>query len=153
MPFKATYLPGDLVLPYEDREYRVKPPTKEVGAKLAAINAAGVAAFMAMQDACPTCGRAGTVAELPEETKALLEEMEHEDVAALALGADVAEQMAADGVPAAHIDTMAVYALYYWTLGEELADKIMEARSAGDGAGKAPATSGSSTSRRGRRME
>lgn len=153
MPFKATYLPGDLVLPYGDREYRVKPPTKEVGAKLAAINAAGVHVYMAMQDACPTCGRAGAVAELPEETQRLLEEIAGEELAALALGGDVAEQMEADGVPAAHIDTMAVYALYYWTLGEELADKIMEARSAGDGAGKAPATSGSSTSRRGRRME
>lgn len=151
MPFRAAYLPGDLVLPYKGREYRVKPPDRRTGAKLAAINAAGVSAYMALQDRCPTCGRAGQVVELPEETQALLAEIEHENLADLALGADVAAQMDADGVPAAHIDTMAIYALYYWTLGEATADAIMEAQAAGDEAGKAPASSGSSTSKRGRR--
>ena len=127
MPFKDSYLPRDLVLPCGDATYTVRPPSKETGAKLAAINVAGVATWMNMQDACPACGRAGTVTELPEETRELLEEMAHEDVSSLSLGADVVAQMEADGVPGAHIDTMAVYALYYWTLGEATADAIMEA--------------------------
>lgn len=156
MPFKAEYLTSDLVLPYAGREYHVKPPTKENGQKLAALHAYGLLAYAESQgDKCPNCGRPREDIDLPEETKALIERMaaNGETLEDIALGADVAAQMEADGVPAAHTADMAFYALYYWLFGEELADKIMEARAAGGGVGKALVTSASSTSKRGPRME
>lgn len=58
-------------------------------------------------------------------------------------------QMLAAGVPGADVDTFAVYALYYWVLGEEAADEILAATRGGGAQGGA--TSGSSTSTRGPR--
>lgn len=44
-----------------------------------------------------------------------------------ALGADVAEQMATNGVSAPTIDRVAIYAAHYWTSGKEYADRLATA--------------------------
>ncbi|MEN1976997.1 DUF7426 family protein [Cellulomonas sp. P4] len=142
------YLTPDLQLPYGDRTYTVHPPSKDTGIKLAAINAVGVAAYAAALEECPTCGRKGSP-EIPADTLAVIESMKDVDVAALALGSDVHAQMVADGVPGPHIDQFGMYALYYWTLGEETADRIFDAQHGGGAKGEAH--SGSSTSPRGPR--
>jgi hypothetical protein len=145
----TAYLTPDLVLAHAGTTYTVMPPSKDVGIKLAAINAVGVASYAAVLDQCPTCGRAGSP-DVPAETLALVESMGDIDVAALALGQDVYDRMVADGVPGPHIDQMGLYALYYWTLGEETADQIFAAQHGGGGAsGGAP--SATSTSPRGPR--
>lgn len=124
----TAYLAPDLVLKVGDRTYRVPPPSKDVGIKLAAINAAGVAAFLALQDKCPTCGRVAAPEDLSEDTRNLLESIKDTDVGELSLGADTYRQMLDDGLPGPHVDTLALYALYYWTLGEETADQILDAQ-------------------------
>ena len=129
------YLAPDLELRDDDgRIWRVKPPSKEDGLILAAINAAGVAAYASLQETCPSCGRAG--GEMPDETRELLESFGARPIGEVSLGKDVYDSMVAAGLPGPHIDTYAMYALYYWTLGESVADAIMEAQ-AGASAGKA----------------
>lgn len=142
------YLPGDLVLPYKGKEYRVPPPNREVGLQLTAINAMGVAAYQSSLESCPTCGRSGAV-EVPEETREVVAALEHVSLGELSLGPAFAE-LEADKVPAAHVDQFALYALYFWTLGEETADAIFEAQAGGGAPGEARA-SASSTSTRGPR--
>ncbi|WP_263120859.1 hypothetical protein [Cellulomonas sp. RIT-PI-Y] len=142
------YLDPDLEIPYNGATYLVPPPSKDVGLKLAAINAVGVAAYAAALEECPTCGRKGSP-EVPADTLALLESMKDQDIAELALGPQAHARMVADGVPAPHIDRFGMYALYYWTLGEETADQIFAAQHGGGASGEA--RSASSTSPRGPR--
>lgn len=152
MPVKdlSAYLAPNLELPWNGRTFVVPPPTKDVGLKLAAVNAAGVAAFMSMSDQCPTCGRSGAPEELPERTKELLAQVENMDLGELSLGPAYREMVDA-GVPAPDLAMFEVYALYYWTLGEEAADQIMAARQApGGGSPKdhpSPSKSGRSTAK------
>jgi hypothetical protein len=142
------YLDPDLEIPYNGKTYLVPPPSKDVGLKLAAINAMGVSVYAAALDECPTCGRKGSP-EVPADTLALLESMKDQDIAELALGPHTHAQMVTDGVPAPHIDRFGMYALYYWTLGEETADQIFAAQHGGGAPGEA--RSASSTSPRGPR--
>lgn len=144
----SAYLTPELELPYRDTVYVVPPPSKDVGLKLAAINAVGVASYAQLLEACPTCGRTGSP-EVPAKTLALVESIGNMDVALLSLGQDVYDRMVADGVPGPHIDQLGLYALYYWTLGEQVADQIMAAQHGGGGAPGEAVTS--STSTRGRR--
>ena len=141
----SAFLTPDLVLKAGDKSYVVPPPSKDVGLKLAAINAAGVAAYMASTHECPTCGRAG-VTELPESTQKMLDSIGDMDLGELSLGPAYAA-MVADGVPGPHIDTYAVYALYYWTLGEEAADAVIEARAEATNGPKAQPRSRSKSGR------
>lgn len=138
------YLTPALELPVADTVYVVQPPTKSVGLVLAAVNAVGVATYSAALTECPTCGRAGAP-EVPAETLKLLESIGDTDVASLSLGQDVYDRMIADGVPGPHIDQLGMYALYYWTLGEDTADKIMSARHGGGAPGEARSASSTST--------
>lgn len=148
----TAYLTPDLELPYGGKTYTVRPPSKDNGRKLAAINAIGVAAYAASLEECPTCGRSGSP-DLPEETQALLESMKDDDIAVLALGQDTHEEMLADGVPGTHLDKFALYATYYWTLGEQAADMIFAAQTEDGGAsGEAQASGRTSTQKGGRRM-
>ena len=141
----SAFLTPDLVLKAGDKSYVVPPPSKDVGLKLAAINAVGVSAYLSMADQCPTCGRTGTP-ELPDDTRRSYEAIGDVDLGELSLGPAYA-QMIADGVPGPHIDTYAVYALYYWTLGEETADKIIQARAEATNAPKAQPRSRSKSGR------
>lgn len=145
------YLTPDLQIPYGGKTYTVTPPSKENGRKLAAINAIGVATYAASLTECPTCGRHGSP-EIPKDTQALLEEMKDDDVAVLALGQATLDEMLADGVPGAHVDKFAMYALYYWTLGEQAADAIFAAQSGPDALGEALGTGPTSTPKGGHRM-
>lgn len=123
----TAYLAQPLVLPWRDKEFTVAPPSKAVGVKLAAINAVGVATYAAMLEECPTCGRAGTV-EVPEETRRVADSLEKVDLADLSLGKIAHRAMVKAGIPQPDIDLFALYALYYWTVGEEIADQIIAAR-------------------------
>lgn len=143
----TAYLTPDLELPWRDHTFVVKPPSKDSGIKLAAINALGVQSFLGALETCPTCGRTGSI-EIPQATLDTIEAIGDTEIGVLSLGQDVYDEMLAAGVPGPDVDTFAVYALYYWTLGEETADQIMSAK-AGDGAGEA--RSGSSTRTRGPR--
>ena len=145
----AAHFAPALELPYGGKTYVVQPPTKDVGLKLAAVNAMGVADYSSLYDVCPPCGHAGSV-EVADDTRAIFESIEGTDVAVLSLGQGVYDEMIADGVPGPHLDSMALYALYFWTLGEETADAIFEAQSGGGASGGA---TGPSTSPRGPRTE
>lgn len=136
------YFAPSLELTWRERVFVVDPPSKDTGLKLAAINAMGVGAYLASLDKCPTCGRSGAP-ELPAETIELVESLGNVDIADLSLGEATHAEMVEAGVPGPHIDTMAMYALYYWTLGEHAADQIMAAQSGGGAQGEALA--GSST--------
>ncbi|GMA31604.1 DUF7426 family protein [Litorihabitans aurantiacus] len=137
----TAHLVPPLHIPYAGTTYEVQPPSKDTGLKLAAINAAGVATYASVIQACPTCGHSGSP-ELPNSTRELLESMGEAEVAPLALGQDVYDQMLADRVPGPHIDKFGLYALYYWTLGEATADAIFEAQLTGGGASGEAAVSG-----------
>jgi len=143
----TAYLTPNLDIPWGDRTFSVPPPSKDVGIKLAAINAAGVHVYLETLEVCPTCGRGGALGrELPADTQATLDAIGSTDLGALSLGPAYQEMVDA-GVPAPHIDTFALYALYYWTLGEETADRILAAQhgqEAGESAPKA-STSGPGT--------
>lgn len=143
----SQYLTPNLELKVADKTYVVPPPSKDAGLKLAAVNAVGVAAFVSMQDQCPTCGRSGSP-EIPESTQAIFDSLSDVDLGELSLG-PAYQQMLADDVPGPHIDTLAMYALYYWTLGEETADQIMEAQAPAKG-GSAPKARSRSRSKSGR---
>lgn len=134
------YLTPGLELVWGERTFTVPPPTKDVGLKLAAVNSAGIQAYLAMADACPSCGRAGAPDGLPEATLALLEAVKDTDLGELSLGTAYGEMIEA-GVPGPHIDQYALYALYYWVLGEEAADQVLEVRYGGGASGEAQTAS------------
>lgn len=147
----SAFLVPDLELQWRDRTFVVPPPTKDVGLKLAAVHAAGMAAYLSLADACPSCGRSGAPDELPQATKDLVEAVADKDLGELSLGAAYDEMQEA-GVPGPHIDQFALYALYYWVLGEASADELIKQASGGDASGEARTpSSGSSTSTPGRR--
>lgn len=143
------YLTPGLELKWGERTFTVPPPTKDVGLKLAAINAAGVAAYLAVEDACPTCGRAGAPGDLPEETLELLDAIKGQDLGELSLGPAYRDMIDA-GVPGPHIDQFALYALYYWVMGETTADQILEAQHEAQRGGGASGEARRSTPKPGR---
>lgn len=150
MAFKdlTNYFAPALQLPYGGKTYEVQPPTKDTGLKLAAINAAGVATYAAVLEACPTCGRSGSPA-IPDETLTLIESIKDVDLGRLSLGEDVYAEMISDEVPGPHLDQMALYAMYFWVMGEATADAIFEAQTGGGVSGEA--VLGSSTPKPGPR--
>lgn len=114
----SEYLTPDLELPHGGKVYTVKPPTKNTGLILAAINALGAAAWSGPE----------AVDKVPQSMRDLAKTVEDKDLGELSLGEDVYRQMNEDGVPGPHIDTFALYALYYWTIGEESADQLIALR-------------------------
>lgn len=102
------YLVKNLELPLNGTTYQVPPPTKERGLVLASFIALGMNSAKGL--------------ETGATEMALIQGAERESLADLALTPEVHAQMLADGVPSMHIDQTAIYALYYWTLGEEQAD-------------------------------
>ena len=88
--------------------------------------------------------------QLAHNTHALLESIGDVELGVLSLGQAVYDEMTADGVPGPHLETCALYALYYWSLGEDAADAIFEAQAGGGASGGA---TGPSTSPRGPRTE
>lgn len=104
------YLAPHLELPLAGKTYLVPPPSKDDGLLLAAFIALGVNAQN---------GRKST-----DEDLALIKKREGADLAEVAFTPAVYQQMVEDGVPGAHIDQAAIYAMYYWTMGEQSADYV-----------------------------
>lgn len=143
----TAFLDPDLPLKLGVHTYTVRPPTLAVGLQLAAINAAGVAGYLATLGQCPSCGRAGNL-DITPETQAVLDAVADTPLGVLSLGQDVYDQMIADAIPGKHVDQAALYALYYWVLGRDTADKIIEATAeAAHGTGGAQAPKASKTGR------
>lgn len=132
----SAFLTPSLKLPWHDHVFEVSPPSKEDGLLMAALNAAGIAQYMNSTEPCERCGRSAESHEISEEFQGLIEAAQNRDLGEISLGAAFAEMRAA-GVPGPDIDMFAVYALYYWSMGEETADAILAAR---HGAGKGDTT-------------
>ncbi|MDO5500424.1 MAG: hypothetical protein Q4F67_12180 [Propionibacteriaceae bacterium] len=138
----TAYLSPNLELPWNGVTFVVPPPSRETGAILTAINLAGVAAYTsATGESCAACGRSGTV-ELSEKVQDLVRAAEDKDLGELSLG-PAYQQMLDAGVPAPDLELFELYALYYWTMGEDVADQIISARHktrhGGQSSPKAPA--------------
>lgn len=131
----SQYLTPNLEFPHGGKTYTVKPPTKDVGLKLAAAAVVGAAAF----------GGPDTLNQIPESQRDIVRSLADTDLGELSLG-DAYREMVEDGVPGPHIDTYALYAMYYWTMGEAIADEAIAARG-GVTAPKAEAPSRSKSGR------
>lgn len=129
MAVKQFSVTPNLELKIGSKKYSVKPPSRDTGLVMQAINVAGVAAGMGMGDACPTCGRNDPV-EIDPKYKALVDEHKDSALGELALGAAY-QKMLDDGLDDATLSRVEMYAFYYWTLGESAADEIMEQVEAG----------------------
>lgn len=145
----SAFITKDLILELGDHTYRVKPPSRETGKVLTAINVVGVTTMQnALGGTCPTCGRASDP-EIDPEIQALADSVQNKELGELSLGKDVFDQMIADGLDASTIETMELYAMYYWLMGEQVADAILEQKAEGaDGEGPKvpnPSTNGPST--------
>lgn len=121
----TSFLVPNLVIGHHGTEFVVSPPSKDDGLLLTAIHAAGIAAFSAA---------GGDVADsLTDTQRKLLDAAKDRDLGEVSLGDAYAEMVAA-GIPGPHIDQYALYAMYYWVLGEDVADQIIAARyGQGDG--------------------
>lgn len=134
MTFKdlSAHLTPDLELPWKGRTFVVPPPSKEDGLVLTALNAVGIQAFMLTQGACPTCHRSGPM-EMDERTMSVVELVRDRDLGEFSLGPAYAEMIEA-GVPGPDLEMFELYAMYFWTMGEETADAILQARTKHRGA-------------------
>ena len=132
------YLAPNLDLPLAGKTYSISPPSRDAGLKLAAIVAVGTAETTGQSEAAT------------DEQRALIEASTNDALGDLSLGADVHAAMVADGVPSAHIDTAAMYAMYYWVLGETAADRIFEAQADAKAGGAAPKAKAPARSKSGR---
>lgn len=128
----TAYLSPNLKLPWKDHVFEVAPPSKQDGLLLAALNAAGIAQYMNMAAPCEACGRAAETHEISDDFKNLMESAANRDLGEISLGGAY-QEMQDLGVPGADIDMFALYAFYFWTLGEESADAILDARYGGGG--------------------
>ena len=104
------YLAPNLTLPLAGHTYHVPPPTKEDGLILTSFVALAVNTANGQQSTPADLERLNSSAE--------------RSLAELSLTSDVYEQMLADKVPGVHIDQAAIYAMYYWTMGEKAADEV-----------------------------
>ncbi len=135
----AAYLVPDLRLKIGSHRYIVPPPSKDTGLALTVIMTVGAAVF-----ADPT---GETLKRLPASQQKILADTEDVDLGELTLG-PAYQQMIDDGIPGPHIDKYALYALYYWTSGQDVADAMI-ALSSGvtdpKGLAPSPSKSGPST--------
>lgn len=129
----TAFLTPDLVLVHRGTRYTAAPPTVEVGLKLAALMAAGVAA-QALHVGATT---AEVEAALTDEQQALLASIRDVPIGQLTLG-PAYQQMIDDGLPGPDVDMYSLYAYYYWTLGEAAADAIVAQVRGGGTAPKDP---------------
>lgn len=151
MPFNPAWLPKPLVLHYGDTTYTVPAPTKDVGIMLAAIVAVG---FGPIADALAGRGLDAENSGVSSEQRDLVQQLTRDgvEIASLSLGSVYTDMLAAR-VPGPDIDRMALYAMYYWVMGEQAADTLMAtAFGEGDDLGEARSATGrSSTPKAGRR--
>lgn len=148
----SAYLTPNLKLPWKDHVFEVAPPSKEDGLLLAALNAAGIAQYMNSVEPCDVCGRAADTHEISDQFKDLMDAAQDRDLGEISLG-DAYQEMQEAGVPGPDVDMFALYAFYYWTLGEETADAILQARLEQAGAQGDPKGSPRKRSKSGRSSE
>lgn len=122
----TSFITPNLDLKVGDKTYVVLPPSRDDGKIMTAINVVGVAAYSAVQGACEACGRSGEI-ETDPTMRALVEQNQGRDLGELSLGAAY-DEMIADGIDSGTLETLELYAFYYWTLGERAADEILEVR-------------------------
>lgn len=132
----SAFITKDLILNLGEHTYRVKPPSRDTGKLLTAINVVGVTTMQtALAGTCPTCGRSGDP-QIDPEIQELADSVQNKELGELSLGQDVFDQMIEDGLDATTIDTMSLYAMYFWLMGEAVADQILEQKAEGaDGNG------------------
>lgn len=109
----AAWAEPNLVLTLGERTYTVRPPSVADGGKLLALAVRGEVAVGIVP---------GPVSDEVQEVLDSIEPDEHP-----ALGADVYNQLVADGWSDITINRMAYYAIFYWTRGAEYADWIAAA--------------------------
>ncbi|WP_439593889.1 DUF7426 family protein [Microbacterium sp.] len=97
----------DLKLPFGGRTYSVRPPTVEAAKQILAAAVLGEVKFGLHPGPVP--GEIVTILSTIGDAHP-------------ALGDEAYAAMVADGVPAASIDRMSVYATFYWARGREYAD-------------------------------
>ena len=98
----------DLNLELGGRTYTVRPPTVEAAKMILAAAVRGEVNLGLVKG------------DIPEEVQGMLDSIGDEHPA---LG-DAYAAMVADGVPAATIDRVAYYAVFYWARGREYADTL-----------------------------
>lgn len=130
----------DLELTFGGRTYLVPPPDVDAAAMILAAAVRAEVNFGMAEG------------PLPPEIQSVVDTIGNRHPA---LSDAVFEQMRADGVPAASIDRLAVYALFYWARGQAYADAFAKAlwtplAASGEGSGGAN-PKGSSRPRTGRR--
>ncbi|WP_313276779.1 DUF7426 family protein [Timonella senegalensis] len=118
------YLTPHLELPVAGKTYLVPPPSKDDGLLLAAMVAVG---YNTANGHAPAVG-----------DSALLLANRDRNVEDVALTPAIHAQMLEDGVPGAHILQAGLYAMYYWTTGEEGADAAFKTIFSEAGAGTLP---------------
>lgn len=97
------------------REVTIYPPSVKDGAALASIVTLGAA-----------IGQGGVSDETVQMFQSTTKDMSEEDVKRLAVG-DRYDWMVEQGWPWSDIETVCMYATYYWVFGERVADQIMAA--------------------------
>lgn len=140
------FITPNLELKVGDKTYVVTPPSRDAGKIMMAINVVGVATFTEASGACEVCGRSGAP-EVDATMQRLVEENAGRDLGELSLG-DAYSEMVSDGLDGGTLSTLELYAFYYWTLGEAMADEIIAARDSdrrGLPKGRKPSKSGRSS--------
>jgi len=138
----TSFLVPDLVLNHHGKQYVVPPPSKDDGLLLAALNVVGISA---MDNALGSGDGSDPAERLTPTQRKLYEAAKDRDLGEISLG-PAYKKMVKDKIPGPHIDQYAIYAMYYWVMGEDIADQIFASR--GEDAGpkdQKPSKSGPST--------
>lgn len=125
----TNFLDPDLVFSHHGKTYTVPPPSKDDGLLLAALSIAGASV---LDEAMGRGDGQDPTDNLTPKQKKLVNAAKDRDLGEISLG-PAYKQMVKDKLPGRHIDQYAVYAMYYWVLGEQVADALMDAR--GEAAG------------------
>lgn len=122
------FITDELTLNVGDKTYVVQPPSREDGKIMMAINVVGMAAIF-NTDAVNT---GQPVQEVDPQYQEIADANAGRELGELSLG-DAYQEIIADGWDGPTVDTLAAYAFYYWTMGEDAADQMLELRAGGGG--------------------
>ena len=108
----------------EGREWEMKPPNKQRGMSQAVLYA-GIQNANRQGGPCKACGQVKSDGLEPKTARAweALQERELEEVV---LGKKLYDEMIEADVAASDMHWMAMYAMWYWVLGEETADLLAD---------------------------
>src|SRR5690625_2081119 len=114
------FLDPDLVFSHHGKEYVVPPPSKDDGLLLAALSVAGASV---MDEAMGRGDGQDPTNKLTPKQRKLVNAAKDRDLGEISLG-PAYKQMVKDKLPGRHIDQYAIYAMYYWIMGEQVADAL-----------------------------